>query len=101
MNIDVTFEQIDMSVTPEFQMGMQFIGTTFIPSVSKDGVISWTNNGNLPNPAPVNIRGKEGPAGQDGYTPIRGTDYWTEEDKAEMVADVISALPVYNGEVVE
>jgi hypothetical protein len=38
--------------------------------------------------------------GKDGYTPAKGTDYWTEADKAEMVADVISALPVYNGEVV-
>ena len=35
-----------------------------------------------------------------GNTPIKGEDYWTEEDKAEMVADVIAALPVYNGEVV-
>ena len=25
--------------------------------------------------------------------PVRGTDYWTEEDKAEMVADVLAALP--------
>lgn len=33
------------------------------------------------------------------HTPVKGTDYWTAEDKAEMVADVIAALPVYNGEV--
>lgn len=39
--------------------------------------------------------------GKDGYTPVRGVDYWTEADKAEIVADVISDLPVYNGEVVE
>lgn len=39
--------------------------------------------------------------GKDGYTPQKGVDYWTEDDKAEMVADVVSALPVYNGEVVE
>ena len=37
--------------------------------------------------------------GLNGYTPVRGTDYWTEADKAEMVRDVIAALPVYNGEV--
>lgn len=36
------------------------------------------------------------PAGQDGspgYTPIKGTDYWTDEDKAEIVTDVLAALP--------
>lgn len=39
--------------------------------------------------------------GDPGYTPIVGTDYFTEADKAEMVQAVISALPVYNGEVEE
>ena len=24
--------------------------------------------------------GIQGPAGQDGYTPVRGTDYWTAAD---------------------
>ena len=36
----------------------------------------------------------------NGQTPTKGLDYWTEDDKAEMVADVIASLPVYNGEVV-
>lgn len=35
-------------------------GVTFIPSVSEDGVISWENDGNLPNPDPVNIMGPAG-----------------------------------------
>ena len=43
--------------------------------------------------------GAPGAPGQDGHTPVKGTDYWTETDKAEMVADVIAALPIYNGEV--
>jgi hypothetical protein len=37
--------------------------------------------------------------GKDGYTPVKGKDYYTEADKAEMVEDVIAALPKYNGEV--
>ena len=41
----------------------------------------------------------KGPAGASGYTPVKGTDYYTDEDKAEMVEAVIAALPVYNGEV--
>lgn len=126
-------------------------GATFTPSVSPDGVISWTNDRELPNPDPVNIKGPQGPQGpqgvtgaagpqgpkgetgpagangakgdkgdtgpagkdgtngkdgadgqpgKDGKTPVKGTDYFTEADKAEMVSAVISALPVYNGEVV-
>ena len=35
-------------------------GATFIPSVSANGVISWTNDRELPNPSPVNIKGLKG-----------------------------------------
>ena len=34
-----------------------------------------------------------------GKTPEKGVDYFTEADKQELVAAVIAALPVYNGEV--
>lgn len=37
--------------------------------------------------------------GKDGYTPVKGKDYFTETDKAEFVASVIASLPVYGGEV--
>lgn len=42
--------------------------------------------------------GKEGRA---GASPVRGTDYWTPEDKTEIVNAVLAALPVYDGEVVD
>lgn len=38
--------------------------------------------------------------GKDGYTPIRGTDYWTDADKNVIISDVLSALPAYKGESV-
>ena len=126
-------------------------GATFYPDVSEEGILSWTNDRELPNPPPVKVRGEDGTdgvsvisvrqtitsnadggtnvvtitlsngdnytftvingnkgeqgeqgiQGKDGYTPIKGTDYWTPTDKAEMVNDVISALPKYNGEVVD
>ena len=41
-------------------------GATFIPSVSDDGVISWTNDKDLPNPEPVNIKGVKGDKGDKG-----------------------------------
>lgn len=37
--------------------------------------------------------GDTGAAGVDGYTPVKGVDYFTEEDKTEMVAAVLAALP--------
>lgn len=41
-------------------------GATFMPSVSDEGVISWTNDKDLPNPDPVNIKGETGTTGADG-----------------------------------
>ena len=35
-------------------------GTTFTPTVSEDGVLSWTNDGGKANPEPVNIQGEDG-----------------------------------------
>lgn len=36
--------------------------------------------------------GAEGPQGPKGDTPVKGVDYYTEDDKAEMVAMVLEAL---------
>lgn len=35
-------------------------GATFIPSMTRDGVLTWTNNAGLANPMQVNLRGPEG-----------------------------------------
>lgn len=35
--------------------------------------------------------------GDKGDTPVRGTDYWTAADKAEIVNDVLAALPTWQG----
>ena len=69
-------------------------GVTFIPSVSSAGVISWTNNGGLNNPASVNIKG---PKGDKGDKPVKGTDYFTDADKTEMVNAVLAAMTNANG----
>lgn len=214
MKLDLSFEQNQQNINVPFsEVGGQFSadfgetsvihdgqnGATFIPSVSTEGVISWTNDRELPNPSPVNIKGEKGdkgdkgergdrgeqgaqglqgiqgergeqgqkgdkgdrgeqgiqgvqgakgetgaqgakgadgtPAthrwsgttlyitsasgtsfanlkgdkgdagqaganGKDGYTPVKGVDYFTDVDKAEMVQAVLAALPKYNGEVV-
>lgn len=36
--------------------------------------------------------GKDGAPGADGHTPVRGVDYWTEADKAEIKAYVDDAI---------
>lgn len=41
--------------------------------------------------------GAAGKDGVDGKTPVKGTDYWTEADKAEIVEDVLAALPAAEG----
>ena len=129
MKLDLSFEQNQQNINVSFsESGGQFSanfgetsvihggqnGATFIPSVSTEGVISWTNDRELPNPAPVNIKGAKGDPGTngkdgtngtngkdgvDGYTPVKGKDYFTETDKAEIVSSVIAALPVYDGSV--
>ena len=61
-------------------------GAIFTPAVSAEGVISWTNNGGLPNPSPVNIKGPQ------------GSDYvLTAQDKTEIADIVLVELPVWNG----
>lgn len=37
-------------------------------------------------------KGDKGDTGASGTTPVRGTDYWTEEDKAEIVQEVKDAI---------
>ena len=41
-------------------------GPYYTPTVSAAGVVSWTNNGGLPNPSSVDIKG---PAGSPGVSP--------------------------------
>ena len=39
----------------------------------------------------------KGANGSNGKTPVKGTDYFTASDKQELVNDVLSALPTWNG----
>lgn len=38
------------------------------------------------------VPGPQGEQGEDGYTPQKGIDYWTDEEKQEMVETVLSQL---------
>ena len=42
-------------------------------------------------------KGDTGAPGTPGKTPVKGTDYWTAADKAEIVNDTLAALPTWTG----
>ena len=44
-------------------------------------------------PGEPGSQGIQGPAGPAGQAPVRGVDYWTAEDQAEMVAEVVAQIP--------
>lgn len=37
-------------------------------------------------------KGGKGETGATGHSPVKGTDYWTDTDKAELVQDAITQL---------
>lgn len=47
-------------------------GATFTPSVTEAGMLSWTNDKGLENPAPVNIKGPKGDTGEQGIQGEKG-----------------------------
>ena len=67
-------------------------GATFTPYVDANGNLSWSNNKGLANPDTVNIKGDKGDKGDPGYSPVRGTDYWTASDIAEIKSYVDNAI---------
>ena len=48
-------------------------GATFTPSLSEEGLLSWTNDQGLQNPAAVSIRGPQGPTGPQGAPAVLST----------------------------
>ena len=65
-------------------------GVTFTPSVSQEGIISWTNNGGLLNPTPINIKGDKGDKGDKGEKGERGN---VSSDTINSIV-VVDSLPV-------
>lgn len=54
---------------------------------STDGGSTWTNL-----IAVAELKGDKGDKGAPGKTPVKGTDYWTASDKAEIVNDIHPAF---------
>lgn len=49
-------------------------GATFIPAVSENGDLSWSNDKGEKNPKTVNIKGPKGDTGQAGIDGKNGAD---------------------------
>lgn len=62
-------------------------GTNVITVTKTDGTTSTfsVRNGS---------KGSTGVNGADGYTPVKGTDYWTEADKNEIIDEVTGSLDI-------
>ena len=69
-------------------------GATFTPSVSPEGVISWTNDKELPNPEPVSIKGDKGDQGPQGEQGLQGV----KGDKGDKGEQGIQGIPGEKGE---
>ena len=105
--------------------GYEFPAQTFTIAISANGVVAEdtrlaTGNSKLASPYALMItngdtvvqydgseaksvtlsagpQGPQGPAGPAGATPVKGTDYWTAADKAEIVQATLAALPQWTG----
>ena len=64
-------------------------GVTFIPNVSESGEISWSNNGDLKNPEPRNIKGPQGVQGERGEKGEKGDKGDTGADGYSPSASVV------------
>ena len=67
----VTFTNVGSGKDAIFNLSIPK-GTTFTPSVSAEGIISFTNDGGITNPSSVNITGPQGPQGEVGPQGIQG-----------------------------
>lgn len=66
-------------------------GATFTPTISDDGVLSWTNDKGLDNPPDINIKGPKGDRGETVYVPSvssEGVLSWTNDGGLENPAEV-------------
>lgn len=94
----ISAESIDYynSTQPDVETVMAALNKLFTKShthANKDTLDKLSDsNGKLQyNGSDVGLKGDK------GDTPVKGTDYWTEADKAEIVADTLAALPTWTG----
>ena len=68
--------------------------TAFQVYNGKDGTVTFADLTAEQKATLKGDKGDPGEPGKKGDTPVKGTDYWTEADKTEIVNGVLAALPV-------
>ena len=97
MKLDVKFNETDKSFAVQYESGDQTVGLDFDTiqmckgETGKSAYELALENG-FEGSEEEWIASLHGRDGVDGYTPVRGTDYWTEADKAEIQSYVNEAI---------
>ena len=73
-----------------------FVGYIDDSGIEFDGSFSYEGR-----VGPQGEQGIQGPAGADGYTPVKGTDYFTAADIAGIEADVITSVGATAGSTID
>lgn len=78
-------------VTPNIQVGT-------VTTLEEGQQVTVVMRGTTENPIfdfsiPKGARGLQGLAGADGTTPIKGQDYYTNEDKEELITEILNRIP--------
>lgn len=92
-NFDVNFVQDDKAIDTNFDAYQILKG--------EDGFSPIVNIAEIENGYRVTITDKESVSSFDvlnGKTPIKGVDYFTEQDKIALVAELIEQFPLYSGQ---
>lgn len=77
------------------------VGETVTLAPGTSATVELDENSTKLNPIfnfgiPAGQPGEQGINGTNGYTPIKGTDYWTETDKTEIVNEVVNSVDLTN-----
>ena len=100
VNLDVQFKSTDQKMTVPFK-NLQTVGSGGENGLSAYEIAVKHGFKGTEQEWLESLKGSPGDPGEPGYTPVKGEDYFTADDKTEMVREVIAALPVYGGEVAD
>lgn len=87
-NVEEAVSNIRDGVTPDITVGD-------VSTLQPGGTVSVVRRGSRENPI-FDFAIPQGPAGKDGAdgcTPIKGIDYYTQEDKEELITEVLKRIP--------
>ena len=94
----------DDSDTPASGDELSALTKTLVDARSTvQAILDAKNSGQFNGPqgeqGPQGEKGDTGAPGADGYTPVRGVDYWTEEDQKQFDAALVEKAEIHNNAV--